>query len=144
MAQFITSLPVNDNAGNSTVVDRLVFFQRCRMDGIKFDAVQGCHGIWYGDDGVCYSEEVVLVTLTGNEQAIRRHLASFGSATAQLAMLMVEVRPGHIVEVAQGRKGAEYLARKHGGATLTPRGTAFAYDYNALEAGKDYRIVRPA
>jgi hypothetical protein len=142
MATFISSLPVRDNDGNSIARNVDVTLARLRMAGVRLSTTAGCHGMWYGDDGHLYAEEVVFVVMMGDETAMRRELAAFGEATKQLAMLFVPVSTdrSHVAAVDEGREGAARLAKEYGGATLFPSGNAVSLQYAAIDAA-EYRAI---
>lgn len=141
MKTIITSLPVRDNDGETTYVARATFFALLRSAGVTFEVLPRCYGFWYDDDGTLYQDETVLVEMCGRDNAIRTALAVFGRDARQEAVLCVEKLDAeeHIVgRTLNGKAGAAALAKRYGGATLLPNGTAVSFRYAALNAGVEY------
>lgn len=138
MTTFISSLPVRDNNGHPITRNVQTTIARLRSQGVSVVERPGAYGMWYGDDGRLYEEEVVLVLLTGREGVIKRELAAFGEATAQLAMLCVKAEGEFVAGTGNGKRDAALLAKAHGGATLLPDGTAVSLVYDGLDAS-EYR-----
>lgn len=137
MATFITALMHNRNNGQSTFRARVEFFATLRLNGVKFTTETPCEGFWY-DGEELYSGITTLVTMHGDETAMRAVVGQYGVNAGQIEMLFVERVEGFKLGTAQGRKGAERLAREHGGATLLPDNIAISFNYSGLRAGVDY------
>lgn len=141
MATFITALPTLKHDGSTTESEREITLSMLRNSGVKFSAVSNCYGIWIADDGRRYEDETVLVTMAGDEAAMRSALSYFGREAGQREVLFVQADGSHVLGYAQGLEAAAELAKKYGGATLLPDGTAVSFQYNALVAGVDYEMT---
>ncbi len=144
MSTFITTLVTNDHAGNSTLPAAYRMFATLRASGAIYNVVPRCYGIWFDKYGDRYAESCAMVTIDGDAAVIKAAVMRFAIETEQLGILLVEHNHDgrHIAGFGDGHDGASDLARRHGGATLLPTGTAVAFRWAGLEVGVDYETAR--
>jgi hypothetical protein len=144
MTTLITTLVTNDNAGNSTLPAAYRMFATLRANGAIYNVTPRCYGIWFDVEGNRYAEPCAMVVIDGDAAVIRAAVKRFAEETEQLGILLVEHNGDarHIAGFGEGHDGASDLARRYGGATLLPSGTAVAFHWAGLMVGVDYETAR--
>lgn len=140
MSSFIISLPTSDNDGNSTRHHVNAFLASVQMQHGTYTFIGGGYGIWYGDDGAEYNDEVLVYQINVRPYWARTFACHFGISARQEAVLLVPVKEdrSHLVAVGEGMEAARSFAKAFGGATILRSGHAFSLAYEAVTHRVEY------